>query len=147
MPPEPTTESHRAGLRLQGLGPIAGLVVLCIAGALLNGEFATLDNAMNVLTRTAFIGIIAVGMCFVIISGGIDLSLGFIMGYETGRPAPADQPTLPRPGEVEPAPPAPPPAGAAPAYYLADPAQAAAPEAVARHPDDPARRGPSVRLI
>ena len=44
------------------------------AGTLLNPDFATFDNAMNVLTRTAFIGIIAVGMCFVIISGGIDLS-------------------------------------------------------------------------
>ena len=84
MPPEPTTESHRAGLRLQGLGPIAGLVVLCIAGALLNGEFATLDNAMNVLTRTAFIGIIAVGMCFVIISGGIDLSVGSMAALIAG---------------------------------------------------------------
>ena len=49
-----------------------------IAGTLLNRDFATVDNAMNVLTRTAFIGIIAVGMCFVIISGGIDLSVGSI---------------------------------------------------------------------
>src|SRR4029453_16578427 len=62
--------------RLHGYGPVVGLVLLCIAGMLLNGEFATIDNAMNVLTRTAFIGIIAVGMCFVIISGGIDLSVG-----------------------------------------------------------------------
>ncbi|HZF82093.1 MAG TPA: ABC transporter permease, partial [Burkholderiaceae bacterium] len=62
--------------RLHGFGPVIGLVLLCIAGALLNSDFATLDNAMNVLTRTAFIGIIAVGMCFVIISGGIDLSVG-----------------------------------------------------------------------
>lgn len=47
-------------------------------------------------------------------------SVGFIMGYETGRPAPADQPTLPRPGEVEPAPPAPP--AAAPIDSPAPPA-------------------------
>ena len=64
--------------RLHGFGPVIGLVLLCIAGTLLNSDFATLDNAMNVLTRTAFIGIIAVGMCFVIISrrhrpvGGLD---------------------------------------------------------------------------
>ena len=56
------------GSWLHGIGPIAGLVLLCIAGTLLNSDFASLDNAMNVLTRTAFIGIIAVGMCFVIIS-------------------------------------------------------------------------------
>ena len=69
----------RSWERLHGFGPVAGLVLLCIAGTLLNSDFATVDNAMNVLTRTAFIGIIAVGMCFVIISGGIDLSVGWVM--------------------------------------------------------------------
>ena len=69
---------------LRSLGPIIGLVLLCIAGTVLNGDFATLDNAMNVLTRTAFIGIIAVGMCFVIISGGIDLSVGSMAALIAG---------------------------------------------------------------
>ena len=70
--------------RLHGYGPVVGLVLLCIAGALLNADFATVDNAMNVLTRTAFIGIIAVGMCFVIISGGIDLSVGSMAALIAG---------------------------------------------------------------
>src|SRR6058998_3680731 len=70
--------------RLHGFGPVVGLVLLCIAGTLLNGEFATLDNAMNVLTRTAFIGIIAVGMCFVIVGGGIDLSVGSMAALIAG---------------------------------------------------------------
>src|SRR4051795_13398380 len=70
--------------RLHGLGPVIGLVLLCVAGTLLNSDFATLDNAMNVLTRTAFIGIIAVGMCFVIISGGIDLSVGSMAALIAG---------------------------------------------------------------
>jgi ribose transport system permease protein len=70
--------------RLHAIGPVLGLVLLCIAGTLLNPEFATLDNAMNVLTRTAFIGIIAVGMCFVIISGGIDLSVGSMAALIAG---------------------------------------------------------------
>ena len=70
--------------KLHGMGPVVGLVLLCIAGALLNSDFATLDNAMNVLTRTAFIGIIAVGMCFVIISGGIDLSVGSMAALIAG---------------------------------------------------------------
>src|SRR4249920_4198855 len=70
--------------RLHGFGPVIGLVLLCIAGTVLNGDFATLDNAMNVLTRTAFIGIIAVGMCFVIISGGIDLSVGSMAALIAG---------------------------------------------------------------
>ncbi|SCK35612.1 ribose transport system permease protein [Variovorax sp. HW608] len=95
MPPEPPprTEAqaqHRAEARprwterLHGFGPVIGLVLLCIAGTLLNSDFATLDNAMNVLTRTAFIGIIAVGMCFVIISGGIDLSVGSMAALIAG---------------------------------------------------------------
>jgi ribose transport system permease protein len=71
-------------LRLHGLGPVLGLVVLCIAGTWLNSDFATLDNVMNLLTRTAFIGIIAVGMCFVIISGGIDLSVGSMAALIAG---------------------------------------------------------------
>jgi len=72
------------GSWLHGIGPIVGLVLLCIAGTLLNSDFASLDNAMNVLTRTAFIGIIAVGMCFVIISGGIDLSVGSMAALIAG---------------------------------------------------------------
>ena len=70
--------------RLHGVGPVLGLVLLCIAGALLNPDFATQGNGMNVLTRTAFIGIIAVGMCFVIISGGIDLSVGSMAALIAG---------------------------------------------------------------
>jgi len=97
MPPEPApatsppeAAAHRAepkrgwGERLHGVGPVIGLVLLCIAGAALNGDFATLDNVLNVLTRTAFIGIIAVGMCFVIISGGIDLSVGSMAALIAG---------------------------------------------------------------
>lgn len=90
MPPEPAETPtapvrERARLpRLQQMGPVLGLVLLCIAGTWLNGEFATADNAMNVLTRTAFIGIIAVGMCFVIISGGIDLSVGSMAALIAG---------------------------------------------------------------
>jgi ribose transport system permease protein len=63
---------------------VAGLVALCVAGFALNHDFATLDNAMNVLTRTSFIGIIAVGMCFVIVSGGIDLSVGSMAALIAG---------------------------------------------------------------
>ena len=91
MPPERTDRMDRTegaaarrSLRLPAFGPLLGLALLCIAGTLLNREFATVDNAMNVLTRTAFIGIIAVGMCFVIISGGIDLSVGSMAALIAG---------------------------------------------------------------
>ncbi|MBC7993637.1 MAG: ABC transporter permease [Rhizobacter sp.] len=82
--PATARQPARWRTRLQGLGPVLGLVLLCIAGTWLNSDFATLDNAMNLLTRTAFIGIIAVGMCFVIISGGIDLSVGSMAALIAG---------------------------------------------------------------
>ena len=83
-PPSRAAGARRAWARRDGLGPVLGLVALCIAGFALNHDFATLDNAMNVLTRTAFIGIIAVGMCFVIVSGGIDLSVGSMAALIAG---------------------------------------------------------------
>ncbi len=91
MPPTRATElSGKATLalpalqRLRGIGPPIALVLLCLAGALLNPDFATVDNLLNVLTRTAFIGIIAVGMTFVIVSGGIDLSVGSLAALIAG---------------------------------------------------------------
>jgi ribose transport system permease protein len=87
MPPTPTTKlpfTLPVLARLRGYGPVLALVLLCIAGGLLNPDFATLDNMMNVLTRTAFIGIIAVGMTLVIVSGGIDLSVGSMAGLIAG---------------------------------------------------------------
>jgi ribose transport system permease protein len=70
--------------RLRGYGPLLALILLCLAGGLLNPDFATLDNLMNVLTRTAFIGIIAVGMTLVIVAGGIDLSVGSMAALIAG---------------------------------------------------------------
>ena len=89
MRPAPTEAAQsgramRLAHHLYGLGPLLGLVVLCITGTLLNHDFATVDNLMNVLTRTSFIGIIAVGETFVIISGGIDLSVGSMAALIAG---------------------------------------------------------------
>ena len=80
----PAGQSGRLVQRIQDLGPLLGLVLLCIVGWMLNPDFATTDNVLNVLTRTAFIGIIAVGMTFVIISGGIDLSVGSMAALIAG---------------------------------------------------------------
>ena len=93
MPPGPTDRSAgtsdgggsgRFLKHLQGFGPLLGLLLLGVAGAILNPDFATVDNLLNVLTRTAFIGIIAIGMTFVIISGGIDLSVGSVAALIAG---------------------------------------------------------------
>lgn len=72
------------GLRLGGLGPLIGLAGLVVLATVLNPSFLTLGNIFNVLTRTSFIGIIAVGGTFVIIAGGIDLSVGSMAALLAG---------------------------------------------------------------
>src|SRR6218665_3009625 len=81
---DPTSPARRLWNRLHGQGPGIGLVLLGIAGILLHENFATYDNLMNGLKNTSFLRIIAVGMCFVIISGGIDLSVGSMAALIAG---------------------------------------------------------------
>jgi ribose/xylose/arabinose/galactoside ABC-type transport system permease subunit len=68
----------------QQLTPLAGLLLLLIIGSLIHPAFLTSTNLFNVLTRSAFIGIIAVGGTFVIIGGGIDLSVGSMAAFLSG---------------------------------------------------------------
>ena len=61
-------------------GLLAGLFILVIIGAISSPEtFATPSNLVTVLALAATIGVITVGATFVIIGGGIDLSVGAIM--------------------------------------------------------------------
>lgn len=69
---------------LKVIGPILALIVLVIVGAVLNGNFLSAGNISNVLSRSAFIGIIAVGMTFVITAGGLDLSVGSMAAFIAG---------------------------------------------------------------
>ncbi|PZO67370.1 MAG: ABC transporter permease [Paracoccus denitrificans] len=69
---------------LHALGPVIALILLIIIGALLNPQFLAPANVVNVLARSAFIGIIAVGMTFVITSGGLDLSVGSMAAFIAG---------------------------------------------------------------
>jgi len=71
-------------INLQVIGPLVALAVLVVAGALMNGNFLSAGNITNVLSRSAFIGIIAVGMTFVITSGGLDLSVGSMAAFIAG---------------------------------------------------------------
>jgi ribose transport system permease protein len=66
------------------LGPVVALVLLVILGASLNDNFLSSGNITNVLARSAFIGMIAVGMTFVITSGGLDLSVGSMAAFIAG---------------------------------------------------------------
>lgn len=55
---------------------LIGLVILCLAIACVTPRFLTVTNILNVFTQVSVNAIIAVGMCFVILTGGIDLSVG-----------------------------------------------------------------------
>jgi len=48
--------------------------------SLLTDKFLTVNNLQNLLRQTAIYGVIAIGMTFVIMSGGIDLSVGAVVG-------------------------------------------------------------------
>jgi ribose transport system permease protein len=61
------------------LGTLAGLAALVTLLAVLSPYFLTVSNLMNVLEQTSINAVIAVGMTFVILSGGIDLSVGSLV--------------------------------------------------------------------
>lgn len=69
---------------LKTLGPALALLILCLVGYMLNPAFLSEGNITNLLTRSAFIGIIAVGATFVITAGGIDLSVGSMAAVIAG---------------------------------------------------------------
>jgi ribose transport system permease protein len=80
------------------LGTLAGLLTLCVILWAATPHFLTVSNLLNVLEQTALNAVVAVGMTFVIISGGIDLSVGSVLALagiclalalEAGVPAPA----------------------------------------------------------
>lgn len=58
---------------------VAGLVALCVALWIATPHFVTTSNLLNVVEQSAIIGVLAVGMTFVILTGGIDLSVGSLV--------------------------------------------------------------------
>lgn len=62
-------------------GIIFVLVLIVILMSLLRREFLTSRNIFNILNQTAIYGIMAIGLTFVIISRGIDLSVGSILAF------------------------------------------------------------------
>ena len=66
-----------------GLVPFAGLLAVSVALAIATDRFLTLANLLDVARRVSVINIIALGMTFVIITGGIDLSVGSMIALTT----------------------------------------------------------------
>lgn len=66
---------------LRGLQSLIGLIGLCIILTLLSPRFWTTGNILNVLRQTSLNAIMAIGMTFVILTGGIDLSVGSVLAF------------------------------------------------------------------
>lgn len=63
------------------LGTLTGLVGLCVVLWAATPFFLTVSNLLNIAEQAAIIAIVAVGMTFVIITGGIDLSVGSVLAF------------------------------------------------------------------
>lgn len=59
---------------------IAFLVIFILA-SLLNSDFLTFTNLINIIRQVSIIGIISLGMTMVMLSGGIDLSVGSVLAF------------------------------------------------------------------
>ncbi len=59
-----------------GQAPLITLVILCVITALLTHRFLSPLNVTNILVQSSIMAVIAMGMTFVIIGGGFDLSVG-----------------------------------------------------------------------
>ncbi|WP_205705913.1 ABC transporter permease, partial [Kineococcus indalonis] len=81
----PARSARRPGAPLGGatrtVGLVLALAVLCAVGVATAGErFASVDNVMTILRLAAVYGVLSIGMTFVITGGGIDLSIGSVLG-------------------------------------------------------------------
>ena len=66
---------------LRELGLLIFMVIISVAVQLRNPNFLTLSNINSLLTNTAILGILAVGMMLVLVTRGIDLSVGSLIAF------------------------------------------------------------------
>ncbi|MDB4885169.1 MAG: Monosaccharide transporter rane protein family [Gemmatimonadetes bacterium] len=82
----------RAVSLLQRSGALVALVAAIVVGAMRYYDFLTAENLLNVLRQNSMLGLVALGMTFVILTGGIDLSVGSLVavaGVVAARLSPA----------------------------------------------------------
>ena len=68
----------KRSLRWQKLGAVAGLVLLIVVFSAATPSFLQVNNLLNIALQTSVIAIIAIGQSYVIITEGIDLSVGSV---------------------------------------------------------------------
>jgi ribose transport system permease protein len=79
--PQPAWRRLLSGSAGRNLGLVVALLVIVAVGAIAGGsDFTKVDNFLVILRQASIIGVISIGMTLVIIAGGIDLSVGSVMG-------------------------------------------------------------------
>lgn len=74
-------ENKRVKAMAATLGPFIGLFLIIAVISILNPDFLSTSNLLNVLRQVSINALIAFGMTFVILTGGIDLSVGAILAF------------------------------------------------------------------
>ena len=78
------TKAGAVKLDLEKYGSLLALGVLFLLATIIGWPyFIQPENLINVMRQSSYTGIIALGMTFVIISGGIDLSVGSVLALST----------------------------------------------------------------
>lgn len=73
-------DAKKIGAFLGSYGIIAVLILLIAVFAILSDRFLLPNNIFNILRQVSIVGIMSVGMTFVMLTGGIDLSVGSVVG-------------------------------------------------------------------
>jgi putative xylitol transport system permease protein len=74
-------KGHHIARSLSKYGIVIAFFAICLILSFLSENFLTEGNIFNVLRQTSVNGILAVGMTFVVLTGGIDLSVGSILAF------------------------------------------------------------------
>lgn len=76
-------ENNKLINRVQDLGALIALILLVVVIGFISPEFRTVDNFLSLLRQSSINGLIAFGMTCVILTGGIDLSVGSVLALTT----------------------------------------------------------------
>ena len=76
-------ENNKLMNRVQDLGALIALILLVLVISFISPEFRTVDNFLSLLRQSSINGLIAFGMTCVILTGGIDLSVGSVLALTT----------------------------------------------------------------
>jgi ribose transport system permease protein len=83
-PRENPVRNFLKGSAGRSLGLVIALAVLILVGAVTSGDrFLNLENMLTILRYASIIGVLSIGVTFVITAGGIDLSVGSVLGLAT----------------------------------------------------------------